>query len=62
MNQQSVFFKDSLQWKDFLNPVIQQDTAFQYLLSKIIVFYITYEQHADIVQYVIHNYKDESII
>lgn len=55
-------FKDSLQWKDFLNPVIQQDTAFQYLLSKIIVFYITYEQHADIVQYVIHNYKDESII
>lgn len=55
------FFKGSLQHQDFCKPVFQKDTAFQYLLTCIDVFYITYKENNGIIDYVIHNIKDEPL-
>ena len=55
------FFKDSLQHEDLCESVFKEDAAFQYLLTCIDVFYITYEEKAGIVNYVIHNNKEEPL-
>lgn len=49
------FFKNSRQCEDFCNPIIHNDTAFQYLLQKIAVFYITTERIGNIIEFEIHN-------
>lgn len=56
------FFKNSQQCEDFCNPLIYNDTAFQYLLKKIAVFYITTNQIDNIVEFEIHNNAIEPLV
>lgn len=57
------FFKDSVQCKDFCKAEFQNDSAFQYLLSLIDVFYITcVGENSGVVDYIIHNNKEKPIV
>lgn len=55
------FFEGSTQYKDFCNDAIRSDENFQYLLTQVDVFYITYTENDGIVDYVIHNHKEEPL-
>ena len=55
------FFERSTQYKDFCNDAIRSDENFQYLLTQVDVFYITYTEKDGIVDYVIHSHKEEPL-
>lgn len=55
------FFEGSTQYKDFCNDAIRSDENFQYLLTQVDVFYITYTEKDGIVDYVIHSHKEEPL-
>lgn len=53
------FFKNSVQYKDYIE--YQNDENFKFLLTKVDVFYITYDVNGDVAEYIIHNHKNEPI-
>jgi hypothetical protein len=56
------FFKNSKQHIDFCNPIFSNENDFQYLLTKINVFYITIENTVgDVNEFVIHNNANETV-